>query len=79
MNFCFKLIHDFHVSMKHLYDLLQDNVIFHWNIELETLLQRIETSFQDVILTLLDTSHSFFIRAESSLFGIGCVIFQKNT
>ena len=51
--FYFKLIDNLHVHMKHLYDLLQDNVNFHWNKELDTLFQQAKTSFTKNVTLLL--------------------------
>ena len=58
--------------MKPVYDLLQDYFQFHWNVDLETLVQQIKTSFaKDVTLTLPNTDHPFFFNVDSSLTGIG--------
>ena len=61
-NIYSKNIDELRVIMKPLYDLLRDSIMFHWNKELETLLQQIRTSItKDVILMLPTTSHPFFI------------------
>ena len=63
--------------MKPLYDLLYKNFKFHWNTDLETLFQQIKTFItEDVTLTLPNTNHPLFITVDSSLIGIGFVLFQ---
>ena len=57
---------------------LHDNVVFHWNIEPETLFEQFRTSItKGVTLTLPKTNHPFFIIVDSSLIRKGCVLFQK--
>ena len=50
LNFCYKKIYELHVSVKPLYDLLDDNVEFHWNIELEALFQRYKICIKKMLL-----------------------------
>ena len=45
MNFFDNFFDKFEVNMKLWYDLLQDNDELRWNIELETMFQKIRTSF----------------------------------
>ena len=74
-----KFIAELHMNLKPLFVLLIDNINFHWNDELETLFQHNKISgTKDVPLTLPNINHPFFITKDSSLIGIGCVLFQKN-
>ena len=78
MNFYSNFIEKFHVNMKVLCDLLQKNIKFHQKMLLETLIQQIKiTITNDVTPTLPNTNHPFYITVDSSLIGIGCVLFQK--
>ena len=79
VNFFPKCFGKYHVNIKLLYDLLHYNVEFDQNIELETLFQQSKTSITKYLtMTLLNTNQQFFITVVSSLFGIGCIVFQKN-
>ena len=65
--------------MKVLYDLLEQNIKFHQKNLLKTLIQQIKkTITNDVTLTLPNTNHPFYITVDSSLTGIGCVLFQMD-
>ena len=60
MKFYFKFSDKLHDNMQPLYDLLGDDVYFHWNNELETLFQQIKASItKDGSLTIPYTNHSF--------------------
>ena len=60
-------------------DLLQDNDEVHWNIELKTLFQQIETSVtQAISLNLPNTNHPILVTPDCSLIGIGCFRFQMD-
>ena len=45
MKFCSNFFDKLHVYMKPQYDSLHEDITFHWNNELETLFQQIETFF----------------------------------
>ena len=78
VNFYSELIDTLRVNMKPLYDLLQENFKPQCSKILETLLQQSKTSVaKNSILTLANINRPFFITVDSSLFGIGCVLFQK--
>ena len=77
MNFFSKCIVKLQFDLIFIYALRHDNVKFHWNIELETLLQQIKTSTtNDVTATLPNTNHSFFITIVYSLNGVGFLLCQ---
>ena len=66
------------VKMKALYKSLDQNVEVRKIKELKTLFQQIKTSTtEDVTLTLPNTKDTFFVTVESSLIGLGCVLFQR--
>ena len=65
----------FHVNLKLLFDVLHDNIKFHWDNELETLFRQIKLFIREVvILTVPNTNQSFF--ATVFLLVIGCVLFE---
>ena len=77
MNFFSESFDKLHFNMKSLYDLLRDNKKFRWNKEIETLFQQRKSFLKEnVIPTLHNTNHPFFITVDFSLFGIDCVLFQ---
>ena len=79
MNFYSKFIDKLHFNMKSLYDWLHDIFKVHRNNEVETLFQQIKTtSTKSVTLTIPITNHLFFITVDSSLIGIGSVLFHMN-
>ena len=79
LSFYSKYMDRLHVNMKPLYDSLHDSIKILWNIELETLFQQIKASItKDVTPTLPNTNHPFSNTEDSSLIGIGCVLFQMN-
>ena len=80
VNLLSKLIEKFRVNIEPLFDLLHDTVKFYRIIEKETPFPQIKTSFtKDVNLVLPDTSRFlFFITEDTSLNGLGCVLFHKN-
>ena len=76
-NFYLKLIDKLHDNIKCQYHRLPDDVKFHWKIETETPLQQNEISIKrNVTPTLAHTNLTFFIAVDSSLFGVGCVLFR---
>ena len=79
INFYSKFNEKLHVDLKPFYNILHDDTKFHRNIELETLLRKIKLSItKDVTLPLPNTKYQFFITVDSSIIGIGYVLFQMN-
>ena len=77
MNFYSKIVYKLHVNKKPLYDLLLDNIKFHWNKELETQFQQINISdTKDNTLTLPNSNQPFFFTVDSYSIGLSCVLFQ---
>ena len=65
--------------MERLYDLLHHKIKLHWNNELATFFQQIETSTtKHVAMTLPKRNHHYFITVDSFLRNLRCVFFLKN-
>ena len=65
MDVHYKFNDRLHVNMKHLYDLLLDQINFCWNKELETLFNQIKmSSTKHVTPTLHDTNHPMFVTVD---------------
>ena len=79
LNFFTKLIEKLHINLKPIYDLLHENTPWKWTDEHETLFQNLKTSLtSDTELTMPNTKHPFFITVDTSLIGLGAVLFQLN-
>ena len=80
MNFYSKFINKLHISLKHFYPLLHDDVSFEWTPELDKLFNEIKTSLaEDAELAIPNTTHTFYITVDVSLIGLGAIIIQPNT
>ena len=74
-KFYSKITHKLRDLMKPLFNLGHDNIGFHGNKELETLIQQKETSItKDVSLILFYTNLPFHNTVGSILIGKGCVL-----
>ena len=79
LKFYTKLIKKLHNNLKPFYDLLHENIPWKWTDEHERLFQKLKMSLtSETELTTPNTKHSFFITVDSSLIGLGAVLFQLN-
>ena len=79
LNFSTKFIEKLHFNLKPFYDLLHENTPWNWTDEHEHLFQKLKMSFSsETELTIPNTKHPFFITVDSSLIGLGAVLFQLN-
>ena len=68
-----------HFNLKPLYTLLHDDVTFQWTPELEKIFQDVKNArTAETELTIPNTKHPFFITVDTSLVGLGAVLFQMN-
>ena len=79
LNFYTNIIETLHVNLKPFYDLLHENTSWKWTDEQERFFQTLKTSLtSDTDLTIPNTNHPFFFTVDSSLIGLGAVLFQLN-
>ena len=79
VNFYSKFVEKLHTNLKPLYTLLHDDVKFQWTPELEKIFQDVKNAMTaETELTILNTTHTFFITVDAPLVGLGAVLFQMN-
>ena len=75
-QFLHKCFGKLHINLKLFYHLLHENSPWNWTKEHERLFQQLKTLTSETELTFANTKHPFFITVDSSLIGLGAVIFQ---
>ena len=79
LNFYTKFIEKLHINLKPFYALLNENTPWKRTEEHERLFQTLKTSLtSDTAPTIPNTKHPFFITVDTSLIGLGAVLFQLN-
>ena len=78
MNFYSKFIDEHPSIMKSLYDWLHDTFKVHWNNAVEPLFQHIKTTLTKIVTLTIPITNHFYITVDSSLIGIGSVLFHMN-
>ena len=79
VNFYSKFIEKLHINLKPLHTLLHDDVKFQRTPDLEKIFQDIKnTMTAETELTIPNTKHPVFVTVDSSLVGLGAVVFQLN-